>query len=124
MSKPVDPTNDIDHVVPPQPNPTPARRSSRKPAIGPIVLLILTSLIFFLYARSYNSLNKELGTWGCRMSWMAPNYIKMDGPEGDLGGLERKYGVYLYREGGLQGDAKVRMSGLILLLDTVSLRLY
>ena len=106
------PANSTAHsnVTPPEPSAaTSARRSTRKASIGPVILLILSLLLIFVYARSYTYLHKELGTWGCRMSWMAPNYVKMDGPEVE-GGLSRKYGVYLYREGGLQGDVRVSSS--------------
>lgn len=40
---------------------------------------------------------------------MSPNYVKMDGPRREgMGGLEDKYGLWLYREGGLQGHLEVR----------------
>jgi hypothetical protein len=102
----------------PDPNPTPAHRQTRKPYFIPTILLVLTIFICYLYARSYTAVNKELGTWGCRMSWMAPNYIRMDGPEVESG-LSRKYGVYLYREGGLQDDVRVSLPWDLFFLFTV-----
>ena len=107
MSKPVDPTIDSQNVITPNPSTTSStRHSSRKAVLCPTLLLIVSLGLFALYARSYTYLNQDLGTWGCRMSWMAPNYVKMDGPEVESG-LGRKYGVFLYREGGLQGDIRV-----------------
>jgi hypothetical protein len=39
---------------------------------------------------------------------MSPNYVRLDGPNGhDVKGLDRKYALWLYREGGLQMDFKV-----------------
>lgn len=75
----------------------------------PLWLITFLSLsIAYLIFRSYTALQLDLGTWGCRMSWMSPNYIKMDGPRREgMGGLEDKYGLWLYREGGLQGHLEV-----------------
>lgn len=43
---------------------------------------------------------------------MSPNYVRLTGPSGPgLRGLERKYGLWLYREGGLQPDVQVSGSG-------------
>ena len=57
---------------------------------------------------SYLGIQADLGRWGCRMSWMSPNYVRLTGPFGSgLRGLERKYGLWLYREGGLQPDVQV-----------------
>lgn len=55
------------------------------------------------------------------MSWMSPNYVRLSGPSGlGLKGLERKYALWLYREGGLQSDVRVShrqgQSGLQLMI--------
>jgi hypothetical protein len=43
------------------------------------------------------------------MSWMSPNYVRLEGPTGpNVKGLDRKYTVWLYKEGGLQPDLLVR----------------
>lgn len=69
-----------------------------------LLLSFLTTLAIYL-SFSHNQI--ELGSWGCGMSWMHPNYILMDGPKGDMSGLEKKYSLWLYREGGLQDEATV-----------------
>jgi glycosylphosphatidylinositol deacylase len=87
--------------------------AQRKPQLlqGLGLLNLVTAIavcLAYLIWQSYTSLQLELGTWGCRMSWMSPNYIKMDGPRAEgMGGLENKYSLWLYREGGLQGHIKV-----------------
>ena len=74
-----------------------------------LILLLSLSIIYTIF-RSHSTLQLDLGTWGCRMSWMSPNYIKMDGPRREgMGGLEDKYSLWLYREGGLQGRVEVRL---------------
>lgn len=83
-----------------------ARKLSKYTPLWLIAFLSLS--IAYLIFRSYTALQLDLGTWGCRMSWMSPNYIKMDGPRREgMGGLEDKYGLWLYREGGLQGHLEV-----------------
>ena len=83
-----------------------ARKLSKYTPLWFITFLSLS--IAYLIFRSYTALQLDLGTWGCRMSWMSPNYVKMDGPRREgMGGLEDKYGLWLYREGGLQGHLEV-----------------
>ncbi|GHJ84302.1 hypothetical protein NliqN6_0704 [Naganishia liquefaciens] len=75
--------------------------------------IILASLLSFVTVYwttcSYLDIQADLGRWGCRMSWMSPNYVRLAGPSGSaVRGLERKYGLWLYREGGLQSDVQPR----------------
>ena len=75
--------------------------------------IILASLLSFVTVYwttcSYLDIQADLGRWGCRMSWMSPNYVRLAGPSGSaVRGLERKYGLWLYREGGLQSDVQVK----------------
>jgi hypothetical protein len=99
-------------TIPPQP-----ARTHLSSLVLLITLTTLTLLLSLFYARSYTTLHDQLGTWGCRMSWMSPNWVEMkvDGP--GLADLEGKYGVYLYREGGLQVDSKVRRLSFCLLMS-------
>lgn len=77
-----------------------------------ILLASLLSLVtLLLTARSYLVIQSDLGAWGCRMSWMSPNYVRLAGPSGlGLKGLKRKYALWLYREGGLQPDVQVSLA--------------
>lgn len=97
MSRPI---NDVDK----DPSSSPPASPPRKLYTSLWLITFLSLGIAYQIFRSYTVLQSELGTWGCRMSWMSPNYIKMDGPRREgMGGLEDKYGLWLYREGGLQG---------------------
>lgn len=75
-----------------------------------IALATLLSLVtLYGTVHSYLQNQRDLGRWGCRMSWMSPNYVRLEGPTGpDVKGLDRKYALWLYREGGLQPDLQVR----------------
>lgn len=77
------------------------------PFSGSLLMAFITAIFAYMTYTSFKRNQRELGHWGCRMSWMNPNYIKMDGPTGgDVGNLGTKYGLYLYREGGM-AQAKV-----------------
>lgn len=78
-------------------------------------MAFITLIFAYMTLTSWKRNERELGHWGCRMSWMNPRYIKMDGPtEGDVGHLGAKYGLYLYREGGRQQQA-VKVSSTVVL---------
>lgn len=82
--------------------------SSGGPYSGSLFLSFLALIFGYMALSSYKRNERELGSWGCRMSWMSPNYFRMDGPTGgDVGGLDKKYGLWLYREGGIQQHTKV-----------------
>jgi hypothetical protein len=92
-----------------QDNPAPRLRNRLAASKWIVLATFLSLLTLYATVHSYLQNQDELGRWGCRMSWMSPNYVRLDGPQGaEVKGLERKYALWLYREGGLQPDLQVR----------------
>ncbi|KAJ9105254.1 hypothetical protein QFC21_001620 [Naganishia friedmannii] len=90
---------------PPPSNPTWTRSARRLSPAWVILAGCVSVLCAYLTISSYLQNQVDLGAWGCRMSWMSPNYVRLDGPSGlELKGLNAKYALWLYREGGLQTD--------------------
>ncbi len=100
-------------------SPTPASLRAHRSYSLTLLVLLLALLLSLSTWYSYTSLNSPgtkdtlssgLATWGCGMSWMSPGYLRMDGPT-NVGGLERKYSVWWYREGGID-SSEVRVDHL------------
>ncbi|KAJ9120760.1 hypothetical protein QFC22_002692 [Naganishia vaughanmartiniae] len=88
---------------------TPFRKPTNRFLTSAWVILAgcVSVICAYLTVSAYLENQVDLDTWGCRMSWMSPNYVRLDGPGGrDLKRLDRKYALWLYREGGLQSDLK------------------
>jgi hypothetical protein len=104
-------------------------RSRRQSYPLSCLLLLSTLLISLITWHSYASLanpgtddvSSGLATWGCGMSWMSPGYVKLDGPS-DVNGLERKYSVWWYREGGIDSPVVSIAFSLVILLAATCTR--
>lgn len=64
-------------------------------------LLILTSIV-------HSFLNRQLDNKGCRMSYMRPSFAKLSDFDTEHTRFASKYSVYLYREGMVDEDTKVK----------------
>ncbi len=106
-------------------------RSSRSPRSNAwpwtTLLLLFAALIALAVGRSYYRLQhplitsttgvaserNDLGRWGCGMSWMSPGYVRVPVRIPDRPSLERKYNLFLYREGGLSPTVNVDADGFL-----------
>jgi len=88
-----------------------ARRTLRlrNPWACSLYTLVATLLGFaalFLMAQSF--LTRQLDTKGCEMSYMRPMFHKFDDFDTEHTRFASKYSLYLYREGGIDEDSRVR----------------
>lgn len=60
---------------------------------------------------------KGRGAGLCRMAWMSPGYLKLDGFGSEFTRLSGKYTTYLYREQGWNLDEKVPVPRLCVFLN-------
>lgn len=60
----------------------------------------------FLMAQSF--MTRQLDTKGCEMSYMRPIFHKFDDFDTEHTRFASKYSLYLYREGGIDDDSRVR----------------
>ncbi|KPI43387.1 GPI inositol-deacylase [Cyphellophora attinorum] len=71
-------------------------------------LTLITTIIAFLSIAAivHSFVNLQMDPQGCGMSFMTPTYIKMEGFDSEYSRFASKYGLYLYREEGVdQYDA-------------------
>lgn len=61
-----------------------------------------------LMAQSF--LARQLDTKGCDMSYMRPAYVKFNDFDTEHTRFANKYSLYLYREGGIDEDSRVRIT--------------
>ncbi|KAJ4288991.1 GPI inositol deacylase [Kalmusia sp. IMI 367209] len=71
-----------------------------------IVATLLGFGALFLMGQSF--LTRQLDAKGCEMSYMRPAYFKFDDFDTEHTRFATKYKLYLYREGGIDGDARVK----------------
>lgn len=70
------------------------------------VTTTVAALTLFAILHSFTS--QQIDTKGCRMSFMRPSFAKLDDFDTEHTRFASKYSVYLYREGGVDEDTKVR----------------
>ncbi|KAK2630609.1 hypothetical protein QTJ16_001429 [Diplocarpon rosae] len=87
-----------------------ARRSRlRSPWSISALVFITTALALFSLASIIHSFsNRQIDTKGCRMSYMRPSFAKLSGFDTEHTRFASKYSVYLYREGMVDEDTKVK----------------
>ncbi|KAK3201433.1 hypothetical protein GRF29_185g942244 [Pseudopithomyces chartarum] len=71
-----------------------------------IVATLLGLAALFLMAQSF--LTRQLDPKGCAMSYMRPAYFKFDDFDREHTRFAGKYSLYLYREGGIDDDRRVK----------------
>ncbi len=76
-----------------------------------LVVTLLSSITFF--ACIYSFLSRQTDPAGCRMSYMRPAFAKLTEFDTEHTRFASKYSIYLYREGGLDEDTRVRLAGSI-----------
>ncbi|CZT10279.1 hypothetical protein WAI453_009370 [Rhynchosporium graminicola] len=87
-----------------------ARRSRlRSPWSISLLTLVTTALALFSLASIIHSFgSRQLDTKGCRMSYMRPSFAKLSDFDTEHTRFASKYSVFLYREGGVDEDTKVK----------------
>lgn len=71
-----------------------------------VVTTALAALSLFSIVHSFSNL--QLESKGCRMSYMRPSFAKLEDFDTEHTRFASKYSVYLYREGVIDEDTKVR----------------
>jgi hypothetical protein len=71
-----------------------------------LITTLLGFAALFLMAQSF--LTRQLDTKGCDMSYMRPIFHKFDDFDTEHTRFASKYSLYLYREGGIDDDSRVR----------------
>ncbi|KAF2010385.1 GPI inositol-deacylase [Aaosphaeria arxii CBS 175.79] len=81
----------------------------RNPWACSVNTVLATLLGFGLLALMMHSFfNKQLDTKGCEMSYMRPMFAKFDDFDTEHTRFASKYSLYLYREGGIEDDTRVK----------------
>ncbi|KAL5389447.1 GPI inositol deacylase [Paraphaeosphaeria sporulosa] len=83
-----------------------SRRSSWACSRYTIVVTLLGLGALALMAQSF--LTRQMDTKGCVMSYMRPAYLKFDDFDTEHTRFANKYALYLYREGGIDEDSRVK----------------
>ncbi|KAJ4364650.1 GPI inositol deacylase [Neocucurbitaria cava] len=85
------------------------RQRLRNPWACSLYTLVTTAAAFaalFLMVQSF--LVRQLDVKGCEMSYMRPAYIELESFDMEHTRFASKYSLYLYREGGIDEDPRVR----------------
>ncbi|KAI9054996.1 hypothetical protein LZ554_002139 [Drepanopeziza brunnea f. sp. 'monogermtubi'] len=87
-----------------------ARRSRlRSPWSISALVFVTTALALLSLASIIHSFsNRQMDTKGCRMSYMRPSFAKLSDFDTEHTRFASKYSVYLYREGMIDEDTKVK----------------
>jgi len=89
--------------------PNPRRTRLRSPWSCSLLTLVTTLLSILTLASILHSfVSRQLDTKGCRMSYMRPSFAKLSDFDTEHTRFASKYSVYLYREGMVDEDTKVR----------------
>jgi hypothetical protein len=74
----------------------------------------IASLLGFavLFVMVHSFLTRQLDTKGCEMCYMRPAYVPFPDFDTEHTRFASKYSLYLYREGGIDEDARVRIEEL------------
>ncbi|KAH7128760.1 PGAP1-like protein-domain-containing protein [Dendryphion nanum] len=103
------PAKDItQHSMAEAPPKRPARllRNPWACSLSTVVATLLGFGLLFLMAHSF--LTRQLDTKGCEMSYMRPMFTHFDDFDTEHTRFATKYSLYLYREGGIDEDARVK----------------
>lgn len=83
------------------------RKSSWACSPSTIVVTLLGLGLLVLMAQSF--LTRQMDSKGCVMSYMRPAYLKFDDFDTEHTRFANKYTLFLYREGGIDEDSRVRI---------------
>lgn len=73
-----------------------------------LTLITTTVATLLLVAIIHSFIHRQLDCKGCRMSYMRPSFAKLSDFDTEHTRFASKYSVYLYREGNVDEDTKVR----------------
>ncbi|RKF72143.1 GPI inositol-deacylase [Golovinomyces cichoracearum] len=77
-------------------------------SISTLTLVTTAAAIVFLSSIVFSFSSRQLDPKGCRMSYMRPSFVKLSDFDTEHTYFASKYSTYLYREGGIDDDTKVR----------------
>jgi glycosylphosphatidylinositol deacylase len=84
------------------------RQRLRNPwACSPYTLLTTLAAFAAMFLMAQSFLTRQLDVKGCGMSYMRPMYSRYNDFDTEHTRFASKYSLYLYREGGLDEDARV-----------------
>lgn len=84
------------------------RRRMRNPWACSLYMFLATLLgLALLFVMAHSFMTKQLDVKGCEMSYMRPSYSKYNDFDTEYTRFASKYSLYLYREGGVDGDSRV-----------------
>ena len=87
------------------------RQRLRNPwACSPYTLVTTVAAFATLFLMAQSFLSRQLDVKGCNMSYMRPAYIRFHDFDTEHTRFASKYSLYLYREGGIDEDSRVRYS--------------
>jgi glycosylphosphatidylinositol deacylase len=90
--------------------PTARRPGLRNPwAFTPLTLITTLIALITLGSIIHSFTTRQLDNKGCRMSYMRPSFAKLSDFDTEHTRFASKYSVYLYREGMVDEDTKVRI---------------
>jgi len=84
------------------------RRQRLRSPWAPSPYMLLTTLAAFvtMFFMAHSFLTRQLDVKGCGMSYMRPNYARYHDFDTEHTRFASKYSLYLYREGGVDEDAR------------------
>lgn len=77
-------------------------------SISPLTLITTSAGLMILIFILHSFVTRQLDTKGCRMSYMRPSFVKLSDFDTEHTNFASKYSMYLYREGGIDHDEKVK----------------
>ncbi|KAF2450192.1 GPI inositol-deacylase-like protein [Karstenula rhodostoma CBS 690.94] len=77
-------------------------------ACSPYTIVVTLLGLGALALMAYSFLTRQMDTKGCVMSYMRPAYLKFDDFDTEHTRFANKYALYLYREGGIDEDSRVK----------------
>ncbi|CAO2653726.1 Nn.00g031370.m01.CDS01 [Neocucurbitaria sp. VM-36] len=85
------------------------RQRLRNPwACSPYTLVTTVAAFVALFLMAQSFLSRQLDVKGCEMSYMRPAYIRFHDFDMEHTRFASKYSLYLYREGGIDEDSRVK----------------
>lgn len=73
-----------------------------------LVIFITAASVFLLFSVINSFMTRHRDPVGCEQPWMRPIYGKYEGFDAEHTRFASKYGLHLYREGGMNEDFTVR----------------
>lgn len=78
-------------------------------SLSSLLIALVGSGLVLMTIQSF--LSRQVDVKGCRMSYMRPGYAKFNDFDTEHTRFASKYSLYLYREGGIDEDTRVKFHG-------------